>query len=190
MTQRATVLSVVTRRIKFTAGKVMLFHHDIVPFCANAWENKPRRGTAGHCRLTGSGRSSYFSFKGSGIISWRLSKSVAISPEPVWVEWQIPGPATGSCLFVRLFGIRWLAIRVAQKSWTLISFPMVLLKHHGNAGAVHEDDLPVACPFFEEGRFEPTSQHRRWERQRISCSLYLRSAAPRYQHSYFRQTTS
>jgi hypothetical protein len=32
---------------------------------------------------------------------------------------------------------------------------MVLLKHHGNAGAKHEDDLPVACPFFEEGRFEP-----------------------------------
>jgi hypothetical protein len=34
------------------------------------------------------------------------SKSVAISPEPVWVEWQIPGAATGSCLFVRLLGIR------------------------------------------------------------------------------------
>src|SRR5438105_645085 len=32
---------------------------------------------------------------------------------------------------------------------------MVFLKLHGNAGAVHEDDLPVACPFFEEGRFEP-----------------------------------
>lgn len=50
---------------------------------------------------------------------------------------------------------RTLAIRVAQKSRALISFAMVLLKHHGNAGAVHEDDLPVACPFFEEGRFQP-----------------------------------
>ena len=35
------------------------------------------------------------------------------------------------------------------------SFAMVLLKLHGNAGAVHEDDLPVAYPFFEEGRFQP-----------------------------------
>jgi hypothetical protein len=25
----------------------------------------------------------------------------------------------------------------------------------GNAGAVHKDDLPVARPFFEEGRFQP-----------------------------------
>ena len=32
---------------------------------------------------------------------------------------------------------------------------MVLLKHHGNSGAVHEDNLPVACSFFEEGRFQP-----------------------------------
>jgi hypothetical protein len=32
---------------QFTAGKVMLFHHDIVPFCVNARENNPRRGTAG-----------------------------------------------------------------------------------------------------------------------------------------------
>jgi hypothetical protein len=31
---------------QFTAGKVMLFHHDIVPFCANARENDPRRGIA------------------------------------------------------------------------------------------------------------------------------------------------
>jgi hypothetical protein len=42
-----------------------------------------------------------------------------------------------------------------RRALTLISFAMVLLKHHGNAGAVHEDDLPVACPFFEAGRFEP-----------------------------------
>jgi hypothetical protein len=32
---------------QFTAGKAMLFQHDIVPFCANARENNPRRGTAG-----------------------------------------------------------------------------------------------------------------------------------------------
>jgi hypothetical protein len=32
---------------QFTSGKVMLFHHDIVPFCANAREDKPRRSTAG-----------------------------------------------------------------------------------------------------------------------------------------------
>jgi hypothetical protein len=30
----------------------------------------------------------------------------------------------------------------------------------------------------------------RCERQRISCSLYLRSVAPGYQHSYFQQTAS
>jgi hypothetical protein len=34
----------------------------------------------------------------------------------------------------------------------LISFALVPFKHHGNAGAVHEDDLPVARPFFEESR--------------------------------------
>jgi len=32
---------------QFTAGKAMLFQHDIVPFCANARENNPRRGAAG-----------------------------------------------------------------------------------------------------------------------------------------------
>jgi hypothetical protein len=32
---------------QFTARKVMLFHNDIVPFCANARENNPRRGIAG-----------------------------------------------------------------------------------------------------------------------------------------------
>jgi hypothetical protein len=32
---------------QFTAGKVTLFQHDIVPFCANARENNRRRGTAG-----------------------------------------------------------------------------------------------------------------------------------------------
>jgi len=31
---------------QFTAGKVMLFHHDIVPICANARENDPRRDVA------------------------------------------------------------------------------------------------------------------------------------------------
>jgi hypothetical protein len=32
---------------RFTAGKVMLFYHDIVPFCASARENNPRRDNAG-----------------------------------------------------------------------------------------------------------------------------------------------
>jgi len=32
---------------QFIAGKVVLFHRDIVPFCANARENNPRRGPAG-----------------------------------------------------------------------------------------------------------------------------------------------
>src|SRR6202022_1072675 len=32
---------------QFTAGNVMLFYHDIVPFCANARENNPRRNIAG-----------------------------------------------------------------------------------------------------------------------------------------------
>src|SRR5258708_9457361 len=31
---------------QFTGGKVMLFHHDIVPSCVNARENNPRKGTA------------------------------------------------------------------------------------------------------------------------------------------------
>jgi hypothetical protein len=31
---------------QFTAGEMVLFHHDIVPFCANARENKQRRSTA------------------------------------------------------------------------------------------------------------------------------------------------
>jgi hypothetical protein len=32
---------------------------------------------------------------------------------------------------------------------------MVLLRRHGDAGAVHEDDLPVPCLFLQEGRFQP-----------------------------------
>jgi hypothetical protein len=31
---------------QFTARKVMLFDHDVVPFCANARENNLRRGIA------------------------------------------------------------------------------------------------------------------------------------------------
>src|SRR5260221_12541063 len=31
---------------QFTAGEMVLFHHDIVPFCANARENDPRKGLA------------------------------------------------------------------------------------------------------------------------------------------------
>jgi hypothetical protein len=30
----------------FTAANVMLFYHDIVPFCANARVNNPRKGVA------------------------------------------------------------------------------------------------------------------------------------------------
>src|SRR3981081_3147768 len=45
--------------------------------------------------------------------------------------------------------------RSESRKRALISFATVLLKHHGNAGAVHEDDLPVACPFLAEGRFKP-----------------------------------
>jgi len=32
---------------KFPAGEMVLFQHDIVPFCANARENDPRKGSAG-----------------------------------------------------------------------------------------------------------------------------------------------
>jgi hypothetical protein len=31
---------------QFTAGELVLFHHDIVPICANARENDPRMGIA------------------------------------------------------------------------------------------------------------------------------------------------
>lgn len=40
-----------------------------------------------------------------------------------------------------------------------ISIAVVLLKQHGDAGAVHEDDLPDACPFLQEGRFQPFLIH-------------------------------
>ena len=36
-----------------------------------------------------------------------------------------------------------------------MSFAMVLLRRHRDAGAVHEDDLPVARLFLQEGRFQP-----------------------------------
>ena len=36
-----------------------------------------------------------------------------------------------------------------------MSFGMFLLNRHGDAGAVHEDDLPGACLFLEKGRFQP-----------------------------------
>jgi len=31
---------------QFTAGEMVLFDHDIVPFCADARENNPRTGIA------------------------------------------------------------------------------------------------------------------------------------------------
>src|ERR1700730_2171719 len=36
-----------------------------------------------------------------------------------------------------------------------MSFAMVLLRRYGYTGAVHEDDLPDACLFLEESRFQP-----------------------------------
>src|SRR5260370_10502466 len=36
-----------------------------------------------------------------------------------------------------------------------MSFVMVVFRCHGDAGAVHKDDLPGACLFFQEGRFQP-----------------------------------
>lgn len=35
----------------------------------------------------------------------------------------------------------------------------VLFQQHGDAGAVHEDDLPDACSFLQEGRFQPFLIH-------------------------------
>ena len=36
-----------------------------------------------------------------------------------------------------------------------MSFVMVVFRCHGDAGAVHENDLPVPCLFLQEGRFQP-----------------------------------
>src|SRR5260370_41243483 len=41
-----------------------------------------------------------------------------------------------------------------------MSFAMVLLRCHGGAGAVHEDDLPGACLFLEESRLQPLLVYR------------------------------
>ena len=40
-----------------------------------------------------------------------------------------------------------------------MSFVLVLLRRHRDAGAVHEDDLPGACLFLQEGRFQPVLVH-------------------------------
>src|SRR5258708_7534713 len=40
-----------------------------------------------------------------------------------------------------------------------MSVAMLLLSRHGDAGAVHEDNLPDACLFLEEGRFQPVLVH-------------------------------
>src|SRR5260370_16299231 len=40
-----------------------------------------------------------------------------------------------------------------------MSFAMVLLWHHGDAGAVHKGDLPGACLFPEKSRFQPSLVH-------------------------------
>jgi hypothetical protein len=36
---------------------------------------------------------------------------------------------------------------------------LVLLSRHRDARAVHEDDLPAACLFLQEGRFQPVLVH-------------------------------
>src|ERR1700737_446665 len=36
-----------------------------------------------------------------------------------------------------------------------MSLAMVLLRRHGDAGTVHEDDLPGACLFLEKSRLQP-----------------------------------
>jgi hypothetical protein len=41
-----------------------------------------------------------------------------------------------------------------------MSFAMVLLRRHRDAGAVHEDDLPGACLFLEESRLQPLLVYR------------------------------
>src|SRR6267378_689155 len=40
-----------------------------------------------------------------------------------------------------------------------MSFALVLLSRHRDAGAVHEHDLPGACLFLQEGRFQPVLVH-------------------------------
>jgi len=40
-----------------------------------------------------------------------------------------------------------------------MSFAVVLLSRHRDAGAVHEDDLPGASLFLQEGRFQPVLVH-------------------------------
>ena len=36
---------------------------------------------------------------------------------------------------------------------------MLLVSRHGDAGTVHEDDLPGACLFLEKRRFQPSLIH-------------------------------
>ena len=37
-----------------------------------------------------------------------------------------------------------------------MSFVMIPLRHHGDAGAVHKSDLPGACLFLKKSRFQPS----------------------------------
>ena len=46
-------------------------------------------------------------------------------------------------------------LSVAVQICTLTSFTVVRFYRHRNTGAVHEYDLPGACLFFQEGRFQP-----------------------------------
>jgi hypothetical protein len=40
-----------------------------------------------------------------------------------------------------------------------MSFAMVLWRRHGDASAVHEDDLPGTGLFLQKGRFQPVLVH-------------------------------
>jgi hypothetical protein len=48
---------------------------------------------------------------------------------------------------------------IHEKVWYIcslkMSFPLLPLRRYGDAGAVHEDDLPGPCLFLQEGRFQP-----------------------------------
>jgi len=41
-----------------------------------------------------------------------------------------------------------------------MSFAMIVFRCHRDAGAMHEDDLPVPCLFLQKGRFQPFLVHR------------------------------
>ena len=46
-------------------------------------------------------------------------------------------------------------LRATRQICTLISFTVAPFYRYRDTGAVHEYDLPDACLFFQEGRFQP-----------------------------------